>query len=167
VELAHAPAFLWLLRDFQLQLRDGERQLAPRDYIEEVLGQLAGSGANVANSNQVGGGRAGLALGAGPAPPHGPRPAAGGRPCPAPCTPTLHTHPPTLPPTPSAAPHTQMRAVIKEVFPERDGFTLVRPVLEEAQLARLETLPPSQLRPEFRKVRRVCAAVGVCRCRCL
>jgi hypothetical protein len=47
-----------------------------------------------------------------------------------------------------------MRAVIKEVFPERDGFTLVRPVLEEAQLAKLETLPPSQLRPEFRKVRR-------------
>ena len=46
-----------------------------------------------------------------------------------------------------------MRAVIKEVFPNRDGFTLVRPVLDEAQLAKLETLPPSQLRPEFRKVR--------------
>jgi hypothetical protein len=52
-EAAHAPAFLWLLRDFQLQLRDGDRQLAPRDYIEEVLQELAGSGPNVANSNQV------------------------------------------------------------------------------------------------------------------
>ncbi len=49
-----------------------------------------------------------------------------------------------------------MRHVIKEVFPDRDGFTLVRPALEEAQLARMDQVPASALRPEFRKVRGCC-----------
>jgi hypothetical protein len=61
-EFAHAPAFLWLLRDFQLQLRDGDgRQLAPRDYVEQALDERRQG--NSANSNQVGvPGNAGLAL---------------------------------------------------------------------------------------------------------
>jgi hypothetical protein len=45
-----------------------------------------------------------------------------------------------------------MRATIKAVFPDRDAFTLLRPALLEEQLNQLDKLPPSQLRPEFRKV---------------
>lgn len=44
----------------------------------------------------------------------------------------------------------QIRESIKALFPDRDCFTLVRPVNEEDALARLDTLPAAQLRPEFR-----------------
>jgi hypothetical protein len=52
-ELGHSPSFLWLLRDFQLQLREGDRLLTPKDYVEEVLHDVRGSGPDVGNSNQV------------------------------------------------------------------------------------------------------------------
>eukprot|EP00198_Chlamydomonas_reinhardtii_P004972 XP_001694308.1 predicted protein [Chlamydomonas reinhardtii] len=56
----------------------------------------------------------------------------------------------------------QMRASIKSLFPERDCHALVRPMLDESRLARMDALPPSELRPEFRKVgapgRAACAA---------
>ncbi|PNW80255.1 hypothetical protein CHLRE_08g384200v5 [Chlamydomonas reinhardtii] len=45
----------------------------------------------------------------------------------------------------------QMRASIKSLFPERDCHALVRPMLDESRLARMDALPPSELRPEFRK----------------
>lgn len=44
----------------------------------------------------------------------------------------------------------QIRESIKSLFPDRDCFTLVRPVNDEEQLAALDSLPPSQMRPEFR-----------------
>ncbi|EFN59494.1 hypothetical protein CHLNCDRAFT_56782 [Chlorella variabilis] len=45
----------------------------------------------------------------------------------------------------------QIRESIKSLFPDRDCFTLVRPVNDEEQLAALDTLPAAQMRPEFRE----------------
>jgi hypothetical protein len=45
-----------------------------------------------------------------------------------------------------------MRATIKAVFPDRDAFTLLRPMLKEEDLNRLDAIPYSKLRPEFQKV---------------
>lgn len=44
-----------------------------------------------------------------------------------------------------------IRESIKALFPNRDCFTLVRPVNDEDALANLDTLNSSQLRPEFRQ----------------
>lgn len=46
----------------------------------------------------------------------------------------------------------QIRTSIKSLFPKRDCFALVRPMEDEQQLARLETVATSQLRPQFQKV---------------
>lgn len=55
----------------------------------------------------------------------------------------------------------QIRESIKALFPNRDCFSLVRPHNDERQLAQLETLPPGQLRPEFREVCPTGAAVAL------
>lgn len=47
----------------------------------------------------------------------------------------------------------QMRSSVKALFPDRDCFGLVRPMSDEQQLAKMDTLPFTALRPEFRKVR--------------
>lgn len=46
-----------------------------------------------------------------------------------------------------------IRESIKALFPERECFALVRPVSDEKQLQALDSVPASQLRPEFRQVR--------------
>jgi hypothetical protein len=46
-----------------------------------------------------------------------------------------------------------MRATIRAVFPDRDAHTLLRPMLLEEDLNRLDKITFSQLRPEFQKVR--------------
>ena len=46
----------------------------------------------------------------------------------------------------------QIRESIKALFPNRTCFPLVRPMSDESQLQRLEAVPPSQLRPEFKQV---------------
>jgi hypothetical protein len=45
-----------------------------------------------------------------------------------------------------------MRTTIKSVFPDRDVAVMVRPALSEADLQRLDALPDSRLRPEFKRV---------------
>ena len=50
----------------------------------------------------------------------------------------------------------QMRDSIKALFPDRDCFSLVRPCLEESQLANMDKISMDKLRPEFRQVRFVC-----------
>ncbi|KAG2489141.1 hypothetical protein HYH03_012367 [Edaphochlamys debaryana] len=45
----------------------------------------------------------------------------------------------------------QLRTSIKTLFPDRDCHALVRPMLDEARLAKMDALPASELRPEFRK----------------
>ncbi|KAK9825847.1 hypothetical protein WJX81_003554 [Elliptochloris bilobata] len=44
-----------------------------------------------------------------------------------------------------------IRASITALFPNRDCFSLVRPMSDERALQRLETVPAAQLRPEFRE----------------
>jgi hypothetical protein len=44
-----------------------------------------------------------------------------------------------------------VRQSIKALFPDRDCFTLVRPVTDERALRKLDALPASALRPEFRR----------------
>lgn len=43
----------------------------------------------------------------------------------------------------------QIRESIKTLFPDRDCATLVRPLNDEALLSKLDSVPKSQLRPEF------------------
>jgi hypothetical protein len=53
--------------------------------------------------------------------------------------------------TPAVTSKNGIRSSIKALFPDRDCFTLVRPVNDEDALARLDALSTSQLRPEFRQ----------------
>lgn len=46
----------------------------------------------------------------------------------------------------------QIRSSITALFPERKCFCLVRPVSDERQLQALDSVPASELRPEFRQV---------------
>ncbi len=50
----HSPAFLWLLRDFYLQLEEeGGRKISARDYLETALRPVAGSGPSVEAKNGI------------------------------------------------------------------------------------------------------------------
>lgn len=53
------PAFVWLLRDFQLRLEAGGRPISPGEYLEEALAPIKGGDHDIANRNQAraGGGR--------------------------------------------------------------------------------------------------------------
>lgn len=52
----------------------------------------------------------------------------------------------------TAAAVVQIRDSIKSLFPDRDCFTLVRPMHDERALNHLDSLDPSSLRPEFSEV---------------
>lgn len=87
------PAFLWVVRDFALQLRDASgRSIGSKEYLEDALKDCDGRAAAAKN---------------------------------------------------------RVRACLREYFPDRDCFTLVRPCTDEGQLQNLDTLPNKQLRPEF------------------
>ncbi|PNW76463.1 hypothetical protein CHLRE_11g467610v5 [Chlamydomonas reinhardtii] len=91
----HSPVFLWLLRDFYLQLEEeGGRKITPRDYLETALRPVPGAGPAVSAKNGI-------------------------------------------------------RASIAGLFPNRDCFTLVRPMHDEAALSAMDSLPRDKLRPEF------------------
>lgn len=45
-----------------------------------------------------------------------------------------------------------MRSSVTSLFTNRDCFALVRPLTDEAQLAAMDKMAVSQLRPEFRQV---------------
>ncbi|KAG1669136.1 hypothetical protein FOA52_002647 [Chlamydomonas sp. UWO 241] len=51
---------------------------------------------------------------------------------------------------PSVVAKNQIRASIKALFPDRDCFTMVRPMNDEQELVNLDSVPPEKLRPEFR-----------------
>lgn len=130
-------------------------QVTPRDYLEIALQPLQGSERAVESKNQAsridGNLRAGrkrqLATNrrrAGHAPWQRWRAANAAPPC-APCPPGPHA-PTGL--TRNVCP--QIRESIKSLFPDRDCFTLVRPVNDEDKLAQLDSLPPAEMRPEFR-----------------
>lgn len=95
-ELAQfTPFFLWLLRDFYLELVEDGRSVSPKEYLETALASTPETSASAKSKNSI-------------------------------------------------------RESIKSLFPDRDCFPLVRPISDEAKLARLESVPPAQLRPEFR-----------------
>ncbi|XP_047317517.1 guanylate-binding protein 3-like [Impatiens glandulifera] len=90
-----SPIFVWLLRDFYLDLVEDNRKITPRDYLELALSPLQGTGRDIGSKNEI-------------------------------------------------------RASIRALFPDRECFTLVRPLSNENELQRLDQIPLEKLRPEFR-----------------
>jgi hypothetical protein len=178
VQVDFHPAFIWLLRDFQLLLKEGRKTLTPSEYLEETLNSISGTETDVANRNQVG--TCGLTSSSDR-----------GRSICGTCCIGMQNITPSA--ASSVAPSSwalersaelasfrissitkvheavgallcllltdghnsseQMRGTIKAVFPDRDAWTLVRPAMEEFKLQQLDVLPANELRPEFRQVR--------------
>ncbi|KAL1165868.1 hypothetical protein V6Z11_A06G157400 [Gossypium hirsutum] len=90
-----SPIFVWLLRDFYLDLVEDNRKITPRDYLELALRPVQGSGKDIAAKNEI-------------------------------------------------------RDSIRALFPDRECFTLVRPLNNENDLQRLDQISLDKLRPEFR-----------------
>eukprot|EP00250_Pteridium_aquilinum_P003918 c14182_g1_i1 orf=303-3524(+) len=90
-----SPVFVWLLRDFYLDLSEEDIRISPRDYLEAALQPISGDGKPIAAKNEI-------------------------------------------------------RDSIRALFPDRDCFTLVRPLNSERDLQRLDQIPFDSLRPEFR-----------------
>ncbi|KAJ3702323.1 hypothetical protein LUZ61_006028 [Rhynchospora tenuis] len=89
-----SPVFVWLLRDFYLDLAEDNRKITPRDYLELALRPMQG-GRNLSAKNEI-------------------------------------------------------RESIRALFPDRECFTLVRPLNNEKDLQALDQIPLERLRPEFR-----------------
>ncbi|KAK7855475.1 guanylate-binding protein 2, partial [Quercus suber] len=47
-----SPIFVWLLRDFYLDLVEDDRRITPRDYLELALRPVQGSGKDMAAKNE-------------------------------------------------------------------------------------------------------------------
>ncbi|XP_015875127.3 uncharacterized protein LOC107411955 isoform X1 [Ziziphus jujuba] len=90
-----SPIFVWLLRDFYLDLVEDNRRITPRDYLELALRPVQGGGKDIAAKNEI-------------------------------------------------------RDSIRALFPDRECFTLVRPLNNENDLQRLDQISLDKLRPEFR-----------------
>ncbi|XP_072956223.1 uncharacterized protein [Typha angustifolia] len=90
-----SPVFVWLLRDFYLDLTEENQKITPRDYLELALRPMFGGGKDISGKNEI-------------------------------------------------------RESIRALFPDRECFTLVRPVNNENDLQRLDQIPIDRLRPEFR-----------------
>ncbi|XP_012454136.1 uncharacterized protein LOC105776167 [Gossypium raimondii] len=90
-----SPIFVWLLRDFYLDLVEDNKKITPRDYLELALRPVDGSGKDIAAKNEI-------------------------------------------------------RDSIRALFPDRECFTLVRPLNSENDLQRLDQISLDKLRPEFR-----------------
>ncbi|KAF3451422.1 hypothetical protein FNV43_RR07517 [Rhamnella rubrinervis] len=90
-----SPIFVWLLRDFYLDLVEDNRRITPRDYLELALRPVQGSGRDIGAKNEI-------------------------------------------------------RDSIRALFPDRECFTLVRPLNNENDLQRLDQISMDRLRPEFR-----------------
>ncbi|KAL7604622.1 uncharacterized protein LOC111914698 [Lactuca sativa] len=90
-----SPIFVWLLRDFYLDLAEDNRKITPRDYLELALRPVNGAVRDIAAKNEI-------------------------------------------------------RESIRALFPDRECFTLVRPVNNENELQRLDQIPLGDMRPEFK-----------------
>lgn len=89
-EVFAPPGFLWVVRDFALQMRDESGgTIGAREYLEDALRPTATAAKN------------------------------------------------------------KIRDCLRDYFPDRDCFTLVRPCTNESQLQNLDSLPDRALRPEF------------------
>ncbi|KAL3519832.1 hypothetical protein ACH5RR_017981 [Cinchona calisaya] len=90
-----SPIFVWLLRDFYLDLVEDNRKITPRDYLELALRPVQSGARDVTAKNEI-------------------------------------------------------RESIRALFPDRECFTLVRPLSNENDLQRLDQIALNKLRPEFR-----------------
>mmetsp|Transcript_9863 Transcript_9863/g.19696 ORF Transcript_9863/g.19696 Transcript_9863/m.19696 type:complete len:1553 (+) Transcript_9863:169-4827(+) len=91
------PSFLWLVRDFTLQLVTPDGQaFSSKEYLERALQPAPGFTEQIEAKNRI-------------------------------------------------------RRMLTHFFPERDCFTMVRPVTDESLLQRLSETPSEKLRPEFRE----------------
>ena len=91
----YMPYFLWVVRDFALELVDQEGEtINSKQYLEGALQDQKGFSEQVEQKNQI-------------------------------------------------------RHLLRSFFHERNCYTMVRPVTDEANLRNLEQTDPSQLRPEF------------------
>ncbi|XP_010684335.1 uncharacterized protein LOC104898902 isoform X3 [Beta vulgaris subsp. vulgaris] len=90
-----SPIFVWLLRDFYLDLVEDNKKITPRDYLELALRPVQASGKDIAAKNEI-------------------------------------------------------RESIRALFPDRECFTLVRPLNSESELQQLDQTPLHKFRPEFR-----------------
>lgn len=91
----YLPSFIWVLRDFALQLiNHGGDEISPPEYLENALSPQPGFSDEVENKNRI-------------------------------------------------------RRLIQKFFPERDCFTMVRPLTKEDELQNLELKELQSLRPEF------------------
>ncbi|KAK9064351.1 hypothetical protein SSX86_015733 [Deinandra increscens subsp. villosa] len=90
-----SPIFVWLLRDFYLDLVEDNRKITPRDYLELALKPVQGNARDISAKNEI-------------------------------------------------------RESIRALFPDRDCFTLVRPLSNEKELQRLDQISMDKLRPEFK-----------------
>jgi hypothetical protein len=89
------PSFLWLVRDFTLQLVNSDGQaFSSKEYLERALQPVPGFTEQIEAKNRI-------------------------------------------------------RRMLTHFFPERDCFTMVRPVTDESLLQKLSSTPTDQLRPEF------------------
>ncbi|KAL4563591.1 hypothetical protein LXL04_027635 [Taraxacum kok-saghyz] len=90
-----SPIFVWLLRDFYLDLVEDNRKITPRDYLELALRPVEGMRKDISAKNEI-------------------------------------------------------RESIRALFPDRDCFTLVRPLSDENELQKLDQISMEKLRPEFK-----------------
>ncbi|XP_057948927.1 uncharacterized protein LOC131144354 isoform X1 [Malania oleifera] len=90
-----SPIFVWLLRDFYLDLVEDNKRITPRDYLEIALRPNQDGGKDITAKNEI-------------------------------------------------------RDSIRALFPDRECFTLVRPLTNENDLQRLDQISLDKLRPEFR-----------------
>ncbi|EKX49366.1 hypothetical protein GUITHDRAFT_67968, partial [Guillardia theta CCMP2712] len=91
------PSFMWLVRDFTLQLVNHDGQpFSAKEYLERALQPVPGFTEQIEAKNRI-------------------------------------------------------RRMLTHFFPDRDCFTMVRPVTDESLLQRLSQTPSDQLRPEFRE----------------
>ena len=91
----YLPTFMWVIRDFSLQLKNKEGQpITSKEYLEYSLELQKGNSQVINSKNQI-------------------------------------------------------RKMVKEYFPNRDCVTLVRPLIEEGNLQKLERTDVSKLRKEF------------------
>ncbi|CAN0853206.1 Guanylate-binding protein 6 [Linum grandiflorum] len=90
-----SPIFVWLLRDFYLDLAENNQKITPRDYLELALRPVQGNQRDIGAKNEI-------------------------------------------------------RDAIRALFPDRECFTLVRPLNNEKDLQQLDQIPLERLRPEFR-----------------
>jgi hypothetical protein len=148
----HFPSFMWLVRDFSLQLLSPEgKSISAKEYLELALKETPGFNEQIESKNRsfaplnlersnTNSAACGLGQRKG---------------LPNPRTLNSRASPRNLSTCFATEISTlnlnRIRRMISSFFPTRDCCTLVRPLTDEEALQRLATTPEDHLRPEFRE----------------